>query len=322
MHHTDLVFRTLLMAACGAFVALQATDGNADPTPSKNARACMGAYRKAQELERDAHLLRAKEAMLTCAKPACGAALAGECASRYAQLGTEIPSVVLLAEDDTGAPVVDVQVTMDGAPVASKLDGRAISLDPGLHEFAFGTGRGAIVQSVLIAQGQRNRSISVSLRGKEALQSLQAQSAQSAQSAQKTVSAPPTAQPVVQSSTAETAPPEVSSGGPGVLPYVLGGVGAAGIGGFFLFNAWGNSDNKALAQCSPNCSQSSVDHIQKMYLAADISLGVGLASLGAATYFYLSSMNSTEEKAPKRSAYMIGVQPTPSGFFASASGSF
>jgi hypothetical protein len=55
-----------------------------------------------------------------------------------------------------------------------------------------------------------------------------------------------------------------------------------------------------------------------MYLVADISLGVGVLALGAATVVVLTSGSSKKKEA----AYAVDVQPRPSGAFATVSGSF
>src|SRR5256885_1377897 len=69
-----------------------------------------------------------------------------ECIRRFAQLGNDIPSVIPVVTDAAGSPRVDVQVTMDGELLTSRLDGRSLPVDPGVHEFTFsadGGGTGA-----------------------------------------------------------------------------------------------------------------------------------------------------------------------------------
>jgi hypothetical protein len=101
---------------------------------------------------------------------------------------------------------------------------------------------------------------------------------------------------------------------------MLGGLGVVGLGSYGLFTYWGKKDNELLATCSPNCPASSVEHIRKLYLVADISLGVGIVTLGAATIVALSSGPSKEKT--KSSAYSVDVSPSRSGAFATVSGSF
>src|SRR5206468_567998 len=71
------------------------------------------------------------------------------------------PSVVLEAKTEAGY-AFDTAVTMDGAVVATKLDGRSIEVDPGVHTFRF-TREGAspIEEKVLVHEGDKSLLVSV-----------------------------------------------------------------------------------------------------------------------------------------------------------------
>ena len=84
---------------------------------------------------------------------------------------------------------------------------------------------------------------------------------------------------------------------------------------------WGRKDNALLSSCAPNCSQASIDHIRKLYVAADVSLGVGAAALATSVVLFLTSP-SPREKSPIDARYRVHVAPAPSGGFAALSGSF
>jgi hypothetical protein len=77
---------------------------------------------------------------------------------------------------------------------------------------------------------------------------------------------------------------------------------------------------EALAACSPSCAPSSVDHIRRLYLAADISFGVGGAALGVAALLFAISHSGSHEVAP--STAVFDVRPTRSGAAASFQGVF
>jgi hypothetical protein len=62
-----------------------------------------------------------------------------------------VPSFVLSARDAAGADLVDVKVTMDGTPIATTLDGRAVDVDPGLHTLVFEKADGTRVQTTAMA---------------------------------------------------------------------------------------------------------------------------------------------------------------------------
>jgi hypothetical protein len=295
-----------------------------DAVPASSARedACMIAYKNAQEREQSAHLAEARELFQTCAKPTCGTFLRQECSTRHAQIGAEMPSIVPMVTDESGEPRVDVQVKMDGELLTAHLDGRALPVDPGIHEFSFATDRGVFsTQKVLIAQGQRNRAISASLQkaGGHARKKVPAMVASASDPA---ADAPAAVVSTPKAEGEETATADQQGGfhAP-VLSYVLGGAGLASLGVGALLIQWGRKDNSMLSQCTPFCPQSSTDHIRNLYLAADISIGVGIAALGASYLVYAITHSAKEEKATQE-AYLFDVQPTRSGAVATVSGSF
>jgi hypothetical protein len=63
--------------------------------------------------------------------------------------------VVLAAKSAAGADLIDVQVTMDGNVLATKLDGLAIDVDPGAHTFVFATPNGPVEQRVVVPEGAK-----------------------------------------------------------------------------------------------------------------------------------------------------------------------
>jgi hypothetical protein len=322
-----------------------------DKSKDKNKKTCTNAFKSAEQLEHSAHLRQAKDLYLSCAKSTCGQPTRSQCNARYAQLEADIPTVVPLVTDEVGDPKVDVQVTMDGELLASRLDGRALPIDPGVHEFSF-TADGAVIstQKIMVLQGQRNRPITVPLRPdkrnrRAALGAVAASGGDGAKSAsidgtmvvdrqslEKTPSEKTDGEkPTREKANTERASVEVGSddstldvrskGGPGAAPYVLGAAGLVSLGSYGLFSMWGRKDNDALSQCAPNCDPASVDHIRKLYLVADISLGIGVAALGTGVVWLLASPSS-KEKPPTQASYKFDVRPTPSGGYATVSGSF
>ena len=106
--------------------------------------------------------------------------------------------------------------------------------------------------------------------------------------------------------------------------WVLTGVGAIGLGGGLLFNTWGRRDNDLLAKTCGKvnaCLQSSVNHVKRNYVIADISAGVGVAALAGEVLTYAFSGPSKETLAAQQ-AYRVNVEPVHSGAVASVSGSF
>jgi hypothetical protein len=65
---------------------------------------------------------------------------------------------VFSARDGSGADLSAVRVTMDGDVIAERLEGTALSVDPGKHSFTFETpGQAAVVKDLVIAEGHKGR---------------------------------------------------------------------------------------------------------------------------------------------------------------------
>jgi hypothetical protein len=87
------------------------------------------------------------------------------------------------------------------------------------------------------------------------------------------------------------------------------------IGGAGLLTYWGRKDNDLLARCAPNCSQASVDHIRKLYFAADASLGVGAVALATSLVLFLASPSSKDKPGAQSSQVLrraqLWIRPGP-----------
>jgi hypothetical protein len=333
--HLSTVNRAIVVGLSGTVIVLSTTSSSGDVPHPKDRRSCAVSYEKAQELRQAGKLRRSKEALLACAKSTCGAFVQRECSKWLGQIDADMPTIVLMAKDEAGLPVVDVQVAMDGKEVAARLDGRAVPVDPGLHEFSFKTAGGAVVERrVAIAQGERNRLVSIELSPVAAravappapakADNAKADNKETKPALSRAETA--AAQPQVDLSKTDPEKPPAeagksTSGSP--LPYIVGGVGVLGIGGYALLYGIAKSSNNSLIQeCWPTCSESRLNRVRNTYLAADISLGVGVAAIGTATYLLLQSGSGKEQSSGQSTSYVVDVVPSRAGAFASVSGIF
>lgn len=317
MFHSKVIGRFSSVAvACGAVALFY--------SGAAHSQTCSAAFQAAKDKEDTGRLLEAREQYASCAKKECGAFLLNECLTRHARLDSDIPSVVPIATGASGEARTDVRVTVDGESFLSRIDGRSLRIDPGMHEFVFTGADGAsTTEKVMILQGDRNRRIAATVSGKHAEKAKPAEV--------PTPVADPQVEPIREAQ-AEPAPapqetPQDAKPSKGIpaASWVLGGVGVLGVGGFVMLSTWGRKDNDRLAQScgtTGSCQQSSVDHVKKNYVLADISLGAGIAALGGAVLVYALSGPSKQERPPEQQAYRVDVHPTPSGAVASLSGSF
>jgi hypothetical protein len=334
MYQRHTIVRIVQAGACAAAFLIVARPGAA---VAAGPSACVVAWKTGMPLKEQGRLIEARRAMMGCTRNSCGALLRSECKREFHEISQAIASVVPEVTDQAGAPVTRVEVTMDGRVLTSRLDGRPLFVDPGSHEFSFKTDDGAVAtQKVAVEQGQRNQRLSVSLAaGKKSdpLADLEAASPRTAAperaKPEEIVSEEPATTPRARQAVSDDEPSRSrsrDSGSAGTShtgAYLLGALGLVGVGGYGLMTYWGRRDNTELNNCTPNCPTANVDHVRKMYLAADISLGVGIAALAASTWLFISSGSSSKkETASKRSPYVLDLRPTPSGALASVSGAF
>jgi hypothetical protein len=256
------VLKTALAIGCAASCFLSSSRARADDVIA----ACVKAAEDAQS-QRSAHQLRAaRQQFLACAQESCPLVVRNDCAGWLSEVDKQMPSIVVQARDTRGVEVSDVRVLADGDVLAERLDGLAIAVDPGEHLFQFeGAGVPALQQRILIREGEKNRALPITL-----------------------AAVPP--------------PPDVRARGqhPSPLFYVFSGLAIGSAAGFTYFGLKGMADADELgrAPCGMHktCPDSEVAPIRRELLVADVSLGIGLVSLGAAAYLFFS-----ERKAPPSS---------------------
>ena len=249
---------------------------------------CADSYEKAQEEKTAGHLKAALVQLKSCIDPACPKFIRDDCVRWMDQTESALPTVVFAVRRD-GKDLTDVEVACDGEPLLGSLDGKAVPVDPGSHDFSFKVpGFAPMERQTLIREGERNRIIDVEF----------VIAHESVASATSTASA--------------------DAGRPGergmvsrYLPYGLAGLGVLGGAGFALFGLEGNSQKGDLERtCSPYCQSSQVDSVKTKYLLADTFLAVGLVSAGVATYLFLTRHS---EGAGHEHATSIGFAPRTSG---------
>jgi hypothetical protein len=263
---------------------------------------CVDAHADSQVKAKQSELKSARERALVCANDACPSIVRSECLEMVDRLGPRIPSVVIAVIDARGDDLVAVSVDIDGERALEQLGGQGVDVDPGPHTFVFHVeGRAPIEKKVLLREGEKRRRIELRLTDDGAVTHVETQESPLG-------SASP--------STDATPGPDADDGGEtNLLPFVFGGIGVLGLASFAGFGAVGMSERSDLDACKPTCTDDEVDPVRTKLIIADVSLAVGLVSLGIATYLFLSD----DDEAP---AVDVGVVPTSSGGFVAARGVF
>lgn len=223
--------------------ALTAIRADAQPsTAVPDQAACVASYEQGQKLRKDAKLTAAHEEFLRCAHAACPDVTKGDCTTWASEVETATPTLVLSVKDPSGQDVIDVAVTLDGAPWLEKLSGQAVPIDPGEHRLRFSLpGQAPIERSLVVREGEKARAIEVSFVPDEPS------------------TGPSPATWVL-----------AGAGGAGFLVFgILGGVGLS-------------EKSDAESSCAPTCTSDVIDSIEAKFIGADVGLAVGAASLAAA----------------------------------------
>lgn len=279
-------------------LALTGSDALADA----DKKACIDAYERAQELRRDGKLIEARGALVTCSQAGCPAAATADCGPWLTQVEASLPSVVIGARDASGHEVLDVRVLVDGQLLLPALAGKSVPVDPGVHTFRFEPSAGAAVEErVSILEGEKNRKLTV------------------------TFGAPPAAS--TAGAGLSSAPPAPADGSPvrpvPTLAWGLFGLGLAGLAVFTVAGAVSLGDESDLRDtCAPRCAEDDVSAIRVKHVVADIGLGVGVASLGVATWLYVTRPVVAKAPGGGRRAVHLVVLPSAGGAAAGLGGVF
>src|SRR5262249_13965446 len=88
--------------------------------------ACLQAASKGQRMRAQHDLVGARDQFRACAAAGCPAIVQRDCATWLTEVDKALPTVVVTAKDAAGADLVNVSVSVDGQPLLTKLDGRAL----------------------------------------------------------------------------------------------------------------------------------------------------------------------------------------------------
>jgi len=232
----------------------------------------------------------ARATLLACAREGCPPVLREACTRMFTEIEQILPSVIVRARDRRGRDVIGVRVLVDGTTLLESLTGRAVPLDPGPHRIRYVVaGASPVEEEVLIAEGDRQRSLLVTFRVP----------LQSDGSAEPEASALP-------------APDASDTRSPSTAPiWIAAGVGAIGLATFtFLhLSAWGDY-HELEETCGPTgCDPEEVDAVRTKLIVADVSLGVGVTAIGVGVVLALLRFRSSSDR------------PTANGFGAFATAS-
>lgn len=234
--------------------------------PSEKQR-CVDAYEAAQVAMRRAQLANARAQIRVCLDEACPGMLRTDCAQWLKDVDARQPTIVLEMKGERGETLSDVAVTLDGAPLAERIDGRGLEVDPGDHTLVFTPrGHAPIELKYVVKEGEKLQRVTAELPRRDE----------------------PAKRDVLPA-------PKATSKAP--IPwtvYALGGLGIAAAGGFAYFGVSGLGKKDDLEGCKPDCAHDDVIAVRTRFIAADVLLGVSLVSLAAAGIILFTRGNAPQ----------------------------
>jgi hypothetical protein len=253
---------------------------------------CANSFENAQVFRKKGQFSASRKELSVCMRD-CPGEIQRQCRQWFDDLDAVMPSIIIQAQAN-GNEQSDVKVQMDGKALADKLDGKAISMDPGQHVFTFTTsGYPPVTKSIILHEGEQLRVMNVAFERPE----------DAAESPSAPAASPDT---VASHATSRPVPP---------LIYVLGGVAVVGGIGFAALGITADNErSKFEITCSPRCPYDDVRALHSKLIMADVSLGVGIAALtaGAIVWFTRPAVPLRTERAA------LDIVPTRGGATATA----
>lgn len=119
---------------------------------------CIAENDQGLDLRKHGRLLEARKALALCAAPSCGADISEACQRGIAEINAILPSVIFVPRNGAGEDVAGVKLSVDGVPYSERLDGSAVVVDPGEHEFRFEVvGQQPVSKRFVLRDGELNR---------------------------------------------------------------------------------------------------------------------------------------------------------------------
>ncbi len=251
-------------------------------------RICVDAAHQAQALRDGGKLAEARKAFATCSAPTCPQIVRGYCERWLAEVIALQPTIVLGARGPDG-DLYQVRVELDGRELATRLDGRAIPVDPGPHELSFETpGFPVVRQFVVIREGEKGR-------------------------------------PVVARFTRPAPAATRAGAGRRRTAILIAASGSAlGLAGFAVFGAWGKHQRDHLFETcasTQTCSEDEVSAARTKMIVADVSLAIGVAGAGVLTALLLAPLFQAGPAA-KDPAATVALAPVDQGFLVRLEGEY
>jgi len=232
---------------------------------------CIQTHANAQEQADKGRLFEARRLFESCATNDCPKLIQADCKTLGKAVEKSTPTLNLTVLDHNGGTPAELRIEVDGVLLPTDASKQPIALDPGERRFK------------LSAPGYPDADVTILVKQKEKNQTA-----------------------VVRFAAPDPIASKVRTAG-----YVFAGISAVGILSFTGFAISGYADQHRLESSASRIDDSNLrlaDRMHHKYAISDMSLGIGLVSLGAATFLLYVTRNSPESATPmaKTAVYFRG----------------
>jgi hypothetical protein len=242
-------------------------------------KACLDAAEDGQKLRDSGAYRAARGRFIACAANECPGEVRKGCVGWLGELDKLIPTVVFGARVH-GKEVSDVRVSVDGEPVAERIDGKPVALDPGEHHFRFErAGETDIDETAVVMAGEKERLMTVDFGSETPL--LPLPSPPTPQQSPSPSPSPPTPTPSATTRERETAP-KTHPQDTRTAAYALGALGLVSLAAGAALDV---SGYVFLQQCNGDASCRGGHEraeVEWRFVTGDVLLGAGVLSSVAA----------------------------------------
>jgi hypothetical protein len=242
---------------------------------------CVAANEKSVPLRKAGKLREARAGLLRCSAASCPAAVRDDCIAEATRLDRAVPSLVFAVKDPAGNDLTAVRITIDGQPLAERLDGAAIDVDPGEHVFVLSAQGQSVERKLLVREGEKGRREAFTIGPAAGTKAPGASG--------------PTATPSADGgwSTQKTA-------GVALLGFGVVSIGVGSVFGVLAGSSWDSAKTKCGAGCAPGSpAYADKDKADTNATVANIGFGVGIASLIAGGVLWYLAPASNAPKAAR-----------------------
>lgn len=275
--------------------------------------ACLNSSEQGQKLRQQGKLQDAQKQFQICAQRECPGIVQRDCTQWLTEVSSAIPTITLSVQDEKGRDLIDVQVSVDGKPLVSKLEGKTIPVDPGVHTFRFeADGKAQLEERVVVSEGDKAKKIAVTLKPTD------------------------TGMGTGTGTTDPPPKPDTTTGGHTIYPWIVVGAGAvaAGIGLVLYVSGKGDFPSECIRGDKCNfeglTTQAQRDDLANRATSADGRMTAGLPILIAGgvlvaagvTWFFLEPKASKKKTPPATTPVSGWIKPQVGFGYAGLSGAF